>query len=246
MLDLVFPNLCPSCGSQKSDDNALCDPCLNDIDLIQKLSICASCGVPLGYFNSRESPGNAHSEETGNSHLCAKCVKGRYSFNRARSIAFYDGPIREMIHAFKYEGKLNLGKVLSDILIKHMPYDMESFDLVVPVPLYISKLRKRVYNQSAILASNLARSAGVAADVHALRKIRDTKPQFEIKDEASRRRNVRGAFVVREKNSFARSSVLLIDDVFTTGSTSDECAKTLIKSGALRVQVLTLTRAKGI
>lgn len=246
MLDLVFPNLCSSCGSPQSDDNALCETCLNDINLIAELPGCASCGVPFGYFKSKESPGNEDSEGRGNSHLCAKCVKGRYCFKRARSIAFYDGPVREMIHGFKYEGKLNLGEVLSDILIKHFPGDVEGFDLVVPVPLYISKLRKRGYNQSAVLAANFARSADVAVDLHALRKIRDTRPQFEIKDEAVRRSNVRGAFVVREKNSFARSSVLLIDDVFTTGSTSDECAKTLMKSGAFQVQVLTLTRAKGI
>ena len=246
MLDLLFPNLCPSCRSQISEGAALCGTCLNDIDFIENHSVCALCGDPLGYFNSRMSAGKAGAQEPRDSHLCANCLKGRYSFDRARSIAFYDGPVREIIHALKYEGKLHLGEVLSDILIKHFPADLGGFDLIVPVPLYISKLRNRLYNQSAILASRLARSAGITADVRGLRKTRDTKPQFEIKDEARRRRNVRGAFGVRDNHPFARKSVLLVDDVFTTGSTSDECAKTLIKSGALRVQVLTLTRAKGM
>ena len=151
-----------------------------------------------------------------------------------------------MIHAFKYEGKLRLARVLADTMIEHLPFDMENVDVLVPVPLYIEKLRHREYNQSSVLTANLAGRTGVPANHRGLAKIRDTLQQIEIRDEDARRKNVKGAFQVRDKNSFTGRSVLLVDDVFTTGSTSDECAKTLLKSGALSVEVLTLARARGI
>jgi ComF family protein len=246
MLELLFPDLCPSCGSRPGARNTICNKCEEEIDLLEELSVCACCGVPFGYFDSRSALTKDISQEAEHSHLCAKCLKGRYSFKRARSIAIYGGPIREMLHAFKYEGKLKLAQVLAGTMTRHLPYDMEKVDVLVPVPLYIGKLRQREYNQSAVLTANLARRTGVPANLMGLAKIRDTLPQIEIKDEAQRRRNVRGAFQVRDSKTFQGCSVLLIDDVFTTGSTSDECAKTLLKSGALCVEVLTLARARGI
>lgn len=248
MLELLFPYLCPSCGSQPGAGNTICKKCEEEIDLLEELSVCTLCGVPFGYFDKGSAQTKGISEVAENSHLCAKCLKGYYSFKRARSIAVYGGPIREMMHAFKYEGKLKLAQVLSDTMIQHLPIDMEmeNVDVLVPVPLYIGKLRHRGYNQSSVLTSYLARHSGVDANLLGLVKIRDTVPQIELKNEAQRRRNVRGAFQVRDNKNIEGRSVLLIDDVFTTGSTSDECAKTLLNSGALSAQVLTLARARGI
>jgi predicted amidophosphoribosyltransferase len=112
--------------------------------------------------------------------------------------------------------------------------------------MHISKLREREYNQSAVLAYGLARGIGVRCDLRAFRKIRDTRPQIEFKNEEERRRNVRGAFSVTSSGAFKDKSILLVDDVFTTGSTSDECARVILKSGAAGVSVFTLSRAKGI
>ena len=220
---------------------SLCKACEDNVDYLEDISSCELCGVPLGYFSGRLS--GAGKED---SHLCSKCLSGRYSFNKARSAALYQGALREMVHAFKYEGKLKTAQALSGIMLEHIPFDLQDFDVLVPVPLYITKLRQRQYNQSAVLASWIEKSSGLRADLRGLVKIRDTRPQIEIKDEAGRRRNVRGAFEIREGCSFKGLSVLLIDDVFTTGSTCDECSKTLLKSGALRVDVFTLSRARGI
>jgi len=115
---------------------------------------------------------------------------------------------------------------------------------VVPVPLHIEKLRAREYNQSAILAVNIAKYLGVGFDLMGLKKLRETKPQFELKNEKERLSNVKGAFFVEDKHRFDKKAVLLVDDVFTTGATSNECSKTILKSGASRVFVLTLCRAK--
>ena len=248
MIDLFFPNLCPSCGSRPVAGASVCNTCEGDIEFLEKLSQCTLCGVPLGYFDTRSSEAKEIFEQSPDSHLCSKCLKDRYSFKSARSITVYGGPVREMLHAFKYEGKLGLAEVLVNTMLEHLPSDLElnKVDVIVPVPLYIGKLRSREYNQSAVLSAKLARRLGLNADLLGLIKIRDTVPQIEIRDEAKRRKNVRGAFRLRDTAPFKGRRVLLIDDVLTTGSTSDECAKTLLKSGALAVDVLTLARARAI
>jgi len=242
MLDILFSRICPSCGKALHNKNKLCETCLQDIRFIDDWSSCAKCGIPFGYFNSsgeylpepgHNSPGN----------LCGKCINDSYTFNKARSVAIYDGSIRELIISFKYQSKLGYADVLTDILRTYFPEDLDDFDSVVLVPLHIDKLRKREYNQSAVLAKGVAKYKGVKCDLFGLKRTRDTVPQIELKNEKERRRNVKGAFSISRSRSYENESVLLIDDVFTTGSTSDECTKMLLKSGAYKVQVLTLTRA---
>ena len=167
---------------------------------------------------------------------CQKCG--------ARSIAIYDGKIRDMIIGFKYEGKLSIADALVDILTTNMPQDLDSFDSVVPVPLHIAKLRQMEYNQSVILARGLAKYSGMNCDLFGMKRTRETRPQIEINSEHERRSNVKGAFSTADGHRFKGKSVLVVDDVFTTGSTSDECSKMLLNSGAYKVQVLTLARAK--
>lgn len=242
MLEILFPKLCSSCADPVSKSQNICSDCSDDIKCIQDWSYCSKCGVPFGFYssdNENYSPDIDHS----NRNLCSKCLKDFYSFNRARSIAIYEGKVRDLIISFKYEGKLNRVNSLLEILFSNFPNDLDSFDTVVPVPLHIDKLRKREYNQSVILAQSVAKYKSVSCDLFGLKRIRDTRPQIEIANEGERRKNVKGAFSVSDSTVFKDKSVLLVDDVFTTGSTSDECSKMLLKSGAYKVQVLTLTRA---
>lgn len=247
MLDLIFPKICCSCEKPLTYKSALCGPCSGEIKFINELSSCAVCGAPFGFFSSEESDNLQTAPGTGDEgHLCGKCVRGKFSFKRARSVVIYEGKLRDMIHEFKYEGRLSLEGVLSDLLFDNFPYDPEEFDMVVPVPLHVSKLRQREYNQSAVIAINLASRAGIRSNLLSLKKTRDTRPQFELKNEEERRRNVRGAFSIDPENGLRDNSVLLVDDVFTTGSTSEECTRELLKSGASEVSVITLARAKGV
>lgn len=245
MLDILFPKVCPSCGKSQLKNEKLCELCLSDIRFINDWDFCGKCGVPFGYFHNRDKD-ISDLESDNINHLCSKCIKDGYSFQKARAIAIYEGNLRELIIGFKYEGKLSYGELLLDIIKTNFPNDLDEFDSVVPVPLYIDKLRHREYNQSVILATGIAKYKGVDCDLFGLKRTRDTIPQIEIRDEGERRRNVKGAFSVAANNSYNEKSVLLIDDVFTTGSTSDECSKMLLKSGAYKVQVLTLTRARAI
>lgn len=245
IIDILFPGLCPCCGEKPAGENTLCRGCESSIDYLYEFSVCYQCGAPFGYF-AQHSKGEDENRNAQRGNLCSKCLNGRYCFNKARSAALYQGAVRELLHGFKYEGKLKLLSALCEIIIENPPLDLTEFDVLVPVPLFIGKLRQRQYNQSAELAKALGRHFGVRADLLGLVKTRDTAAQIEIKDEAKRRRNVRGAFKVRDGSPFKALNVLLIDDVFTTGSTSDECSKTLLKSGAHSVEVLTLARARSI
>lgn len=229
MLDLIFPNICPFCGSV-SKKGIVCGVCLSDIKFIEGESICPKCGVP---FRADSVP----------DHLCGRCLLDEFHFHKARSVAFYGGLLRDMLHKFKYHGKLNLEAVLSRILTENFPDELDAADVIIPVPLYIDRLRSREYNQSAILGMNLAKYLRVSFDPFTLKRTRDTEPQVEMKNDAERRKNVKRAFAVTNPDKIRKKSVLLIDDVFTTGSTINECAGALLKAGASKVQIVTLMRA---
>lgn len=245
MLDILFPKVCPTCATTSLQNDKICQSCLREVRFINDWAICAKCGVPYGYFNNHDKS-DTNLELENSDHLCGKCIENTYCFEKARSIAVYEGKIRDLIISFKYEGKLAYGNILLEVLKSNFPQDLDDFDYVVPVPLHIDKLRQREYNQSVILAAGIARYKGVRCDRFSLKRTRDTVPQIEIRDEKERRRNVRGAFSVESQKRYKGNSVLLIDDVFTSGSTSDECSKILLKSGAYKVQVLTLTRARAM
>lgn len=243
MLDLIFPDSCSVCSSPVQGEGFLCSSCVGVIKYLDDLAQCSVCGTPFGYFDS----GDEMTNEAGSAkadHLCGKCVVGEFSFEKARSVAFYDGKLRDMIHEFKYEGGLRHEAFFTDMIVEKFPYEAVEFDAVVPVPLHLSKLRAREYNQSSVIAQNLAFRTDMKYDLFVLRKTRETRPQFELKSERDRRKNVRGAFSVTAEDVYRGKSLLLIDDVFTTGATTQECSRVLLESGASRVSVLTLARAK--
>jgi ComF family protein len=247
MLDLIFPAVCSGCDTPVSNKYLVCDSCISGVKFVSDFSSCDWCGTPFGFFGDEyQDTSETALPLTGPGHLCGRCLRGGFSFEKARSVAIYEGKVRDMIHEFKYRGRLGLEGFLESLMIEHFPYPRDVFDIVVPVPMHISKLRSREYNQSAILAYGLALGIGVRCDLRTFRKICDTRPQIECRNEEERRRNVRGAFSVVSPGSFRDKSILLVDDVFTSGSTSDECAREILKSGATSVSVFTLSRAKGI
>jgi ComF family protein len=261
MLDLIFPNTCPFCESP-SEDREVCKRCKDHIVYINERPVCLRCGVPFRVVEpsnldsfTGSSPGECLADgqphrvdaviprDSADGHFCGRCLRGEFSFLKARSVAYYDGLLRDMLHKFKYNGKLSLGRVLSRLMSENYPNDMEEVELIVTVPLHVSKLRRREFNQSVILASGLTGKLGVPLDPFVLVKLRETRPQFEISDEGERRKNVRGVFSLLCSAAIKRKSLLLVDDIFTTGSTVNECARVLLRGGASRVQVLTLLRA---
>jgi len=163
------------------------------------------------------------------------------AFDRAWSLYVYEGPVRDAIHALKYGGHRALAEILGQLMADAAPALATSgVTAVVPVPLHPSRLVTRGFNQAEVLARPLASSLRVPLLAHALRRLRHEHSQTAL-DVRARRSGVRGAFA--PGSAPPRGSVLLVDDVFSTGATVNACAAVLRASGAAHVAVLTLARA---
>ncbi len=165
-------------------------------------------------------------------------------FDSARSLATYEGAWAEVVHNFKYNNRTDLAKPLGSLLAKVIDYE---YDIITIVPLHPSRLRERGYNQSALLAKEVSKRSGIKCELGMLSKTKLTAQQVGLSKQ-ERMENVKGAFIIKPGTRTSSEEVhvpdiLLIDDVMTTGATVNECAKVLKKSGAARVDVLTLARA---
>jgi ComF family protein len=234
-LTLLYPHRCPGCNSADlSQQENFCTSCLRGIRLIHS-PLCICCGLPF-------------LTTIGPDHLCYKCQMQPPAFRRARAWAFYQTsnltpqPLSNAIQDFKYRRRLNVGKILSKISSSWNPFSNQMYDLILPVPLHLRRLRWRGFNQSLLLAQAIGRSQNVLVDPFLLERIRPTVPQTEL-NEKERRNNVRGAFAVSIPERLQGASVLLIDDVYTSGATVNECARVLCQNGAATVDVFTLARA---
>ncbi len=173
----------------------------------------------------------------------AYCFKGRHHFKRIYSMGLYQGVLREAILLLKYQGVKGLIPPLGKILLEYCEenIDFSSFDLIFPVPLFRSKKREREFNQAEVFAQIIGKRYSLPVSNENLLRIRDTRKMSGLNLE-ERRRNVKGAFVVREKEKIRNKRILLTDDICTTGATVDECSKVLLTAGAKEVTVLTLAR----
>lgn len=234
LLDTFFPPLCHACKDFIPDAGPihLCTECRSRITAILS-PLCPSCGTPFA-------------TEAGIDHYCGPCLQRPPRFASARAAALFDGPLKELIHLFKYAGKVEIRRPLALFTGAQLaPFVQElAPDYLVPVPLHPRKLRERGFNQSLLLGQLLARQWQLPLSINNLRRIRWTEPQIKLSAE-QRLQNVRGAFAVHAPADFARKRLLLLDDVYTTGNTVAECAKTLKRAGAAAVHVVTIARALG-
>lgn len=162
----------------------------------------------------------------------------------ARALGVYEGSLREAIHRWKYEGKTALTSFFASRMVEGLSryWDPESFDLLIPVPLHPQRLRERGFNQALLLAKEMSHRTGIPFRKRLLRKSRPTPPQVNLSG-GEREKAVRGSFYTTRSEDVKGRSILLVDDVYTTGATVNECARALLKAGAERVDVLTLAHA---
>lgn len=227
-LNLFFPLFCVVCGKTLEPDNRvfLCGQCLSQIKLLHE-PVCSKCGKP-GFID-----------------ICAECRKESRYYSIARAAGIYNGVLKECIHKLKYGKQIYLAKTFGGFLIniiEEFPL-LAQCDLVVPVPLHRVRERERGFNQAHLLAEEIGNVMNACVSTKNLRRMRSVKPQVEL-PRSLRISNVRGIFDVRDAAEFRGKQVLLIDDVFTTGSTVNECSRVLIEAGAKRVSVLTAARGE--
>jgi ComF family protein len=219
-LDWLYPPVCCSC---KVKGYRWCSACQSAVRLIQP-PLCPCCGQPQRKLSQ-----------------CRRCQLSPPSYTALRAWGCFQGPLQNAIHSLKYNGNLSLGDVLAQPLIDFLPLLNWEIDLIIPVPLAIARFQERGYNQAELLARPLALALGIQFTSKALAKIRETRPQVDLKS-AERIKNVFGAFRGEERIVEGKS-VLVIDDVATTGATLEACSAALITAGAARVYGITLARA---
>ena len=231
LMDALFPPRCAGC--HRFSRALFCVNCQNGLTPIRP-PFCLVCGDALD-------------PEGLSAGLCKICRAHPSSLTIARAHWIFDGPPREAIHRFKYAGKWALGARLAPLLAENLKTDVGlcafAPEIIVPVPLHPRRQRARGFNQSEILANELAKLCALPT-LPILARSRATPPQVGL-DSKQRELNVEGAFCVAKdshKSSLENRRVLLIDDVFTTGSTLRECARALRENGALDVAALTLAR----
>ena len=232
VLDYIYPATCHLCQCSLTHGKHLCRPCFESLHFVE---------AP---FCSRG--GECYDGAIETEFVCPNCYGIELNFEFARAALHSDGDGRTLVHDFKYRRQIYLADELGELLkialndTRFQPYLTHGF--LVPVPLYWLRLRKRKFNQSEEIASSLTKLIDLPI-VNALKRNRNTETQTRF-SRAKRLENLNGAFEVKKRylSAIRDKPIILIDDVFTTGSTANECATELLNHGASRVAVLTLLR----
>jgi len=228
-LDFIFPPQCLTCEALVPAHGTLCLTCWQGVKFIDE-PMCYCCGQPFEYT-------------IGERALCGECIKELPPFARARSVFVYDEHSRALVTKLKFSDQLYLATVFGPWLAKIGAEMIGMSNLIVPVPLHYWRFVGRRYNQAALLAEALSKKTHLPVLPDALIRKKHTPPQTGL-SRRQREDNVKGAFAInpRHKDTVKGKHILLIDDVLTTGATLSACARSLIKAGAMQVNVLTLAR----
>lgn len=226
MLELLYPAKCPFCG--RIVPEGICGRCREKVITVRE-PLCKKCGKPVR--NEREE-------------FCYDCKEKSHLFEDGRSLWVHQSPVSEAVYAMKYQNRRIYGKIFgNEMAEKYGQYLKErQVDLIVPIPLHKKRKRKRGYNQAEILARTLSEAVKIPMADDVLIRVKETCPQKSLNDK-ERRRNIRGAFEVKKR--LTGRKIVLIDDIYTTGSTLDEAAKTLLGAGAEKVYFLTISIGQG-
>ncbi len=229
VLSLFYPSHCAACECDTLGGAHLCAKCADGARTIEP-PFCERCSQPFqGAIDG--------------TFTCSNCLDRHFHFDCAVSHFRSAGVVREFIHRFKYDGHFFLRHQLADWLAAALDdarIRATPGDFLVPVPLHSARFREREFNQAEVLARLLVTRSGMPI-LHCLRRIRYTSTQTRL-DRHERMENLRGAFRVRQTSRVIGRHLILVDDVFTTGSTVDECARVLRVAGAASVRVITVAR----
>ena len=229
---IFFPSFCELCSSllELPEEKIICQSCWEKMIPFTG-SYCLCCGR---FFEAGVEP-----------HLCPDCVQKRPPFSCHRSYGRYGGRLKDAILLYKYRKFQILGGDFARIVHRVLGKDENIWwkaDFIIPVPLHPKRQKKRGFNQAQVIAQELARLSGVEIADDVLVKVKNAPPQTFLELE-ERAENVSGAFSVVNKRKIRRKVVILVDDVFTTGSTLNECSSVLKRSGVGEVRALTLAQA---
>ncbi|GAA4018155.1 ComF family protein [Sphingomonas swuensis] len=219
MLDFSLPPRCAGCGDIVAEVDLFCNACWGQLRFLT--GGCSRCGVPLA---------------PADDEVCGDCTAGKNALHRSRAALAYGEIPRGVAMRLKYGRKIALARTMA-IYMKRPLADLSPNALLVPVPLHRWRLWQRGFNQAVLIA----RALGREVDPDLLRRVRAT-PRLKGLNPSQRKATVRGAFAVRPGESLKNRDIILVDDVITTGSTAEACARALRKAGARQVELLAWAR----
>ncbi len=231
-LDMLLPPLCVMCEKIVSQSHGFCAECWRGFTFMAS-PMCSCCGLPFEY----------EAQALNDNALCGACLEEQPMFATARSALVYNEPSKNIILPFKHGDRTDYARAMARVMATSAYSLIDQADVLVPVPLYFTRLFLRRYNQSALLVHELSRLTGKPMALHGLVRHRATQIQGHL-SRAQRKKNVNNAFSVKP-NCIAQiqgKNLLLVDDVLTTGATANACVVALKKAGAARVDVLTFAR----
>lgn len=224
LLDFALPPRCPGCGTIVDQVHSFCVPCWTAIDFLGSGG-CETCGIPL---------------EATDAGTCAVCLARPPRISRTRAAVAYGDIARTVALRLKYGRKIALAKTMATymapLLLPPSPNDV-----LVPVPLHRRRLWARGFNQAVVVMRALSHKTGIATDARLLERVKPTPPLKGMSPQ-QRRRTVAGAFQVRDGADLRGRTVVLVDDVLTTGATANACARALKRAGAERVELVSWAR----
>ena len=237
LLSVLLPPVCSACGELRTTDQSvggICSHCWSSVEYLTG-PCCPSCGRPHPSMEDDDLEGL----------LCGACLASPPPFDRGLSMGFYRGTLRSVIRLLKFSRRPDLALPLAArarVCLREAGAGLGGVDLLIPVPLPPLRRLRRGYNQAAELARALGQRTGIPVSERALSRGGRGRPQAALSS-ARRAANVRGAFRLRRPPPLAGRSVLLVDDVWTTGATLRECSRVLRTGGARRITVFSLARA---
>lgn len=224
-LDIVLPERCPACGTITPSGGSFCSDCWDTIEFLTGPA-CKSCNLPLPFTDD-------------NGLSCAACIQKPPRHDGVYGAVVYGDIAKTVALRLKYGGKIGLAKMIAGQLARHIEPDLQSDVLLVPVPLHWTRLWSRSYNQAALIAQALAKQSPHL--IYAPDALLRTKRTPYLKGLTAKQRKdvVHQAFAVNPKreSALAGADVILVDDVYTTGATTDACVRILKKMGARRVRI---------
>ena len=228
ILNILFPKglKCVFCGDDINTNlpECLCDNCRKELPFIEG-KICAKCG------NRIYDEGD----------YCIDCKLLERSFEKVISVFWYSDKIVAKVHQFKYENAKYLAQPFANLMFKKWQEQNIDFDYIIPVPICDKRLKARGYNQSELLANEFSKLINKPILKDYLKRIKETQTQVEL-DKQERAENLKDAFQMVKRAGIRNKTILLIDDVCTTGATANECAKKILSAGAKKVYVMTFAR----
>ena len=232
LVDLVYPPRCPICGEGVAQQGGLCMPCWSTL-AIPGEPACVSCGRPFG------------NDHLGEAAQCAPCMLDPAQHDGISAGTLYNDTSRKLVLAFKHGGKIGLAPLLARLIATRLPQAVEgeAAPLIIPVPLHRWRLWRRGYNQAALLSAELAKLGAGDLLVDGIVRTKQTPPLGGL-GRKQREKTLAGAMVVRasRKERIKDRTVILVDDVLTSGATSDACVKVLRKAGAKSVRIACFAR----